>query len=238
MLRPHPVPLRPWQVPPRPPDPAEAVGPDRGLPQSQRDGQPVRLDRSSGHVPGWVGDRRHQTPGGALASHSNTTLEHPTGFWNREDVTRPFASQAVITDGRYFSFFCYQLNTVALSVETDANNPRKNLMWGTESLKLFESVQDGEVVGLDDDVLKLLVQFLMNQPLGPWSPGSISVTVWSVQSMKYAVIDEANYIIGWMLIEILHTQVQVYCLLLLLTADIHRHTSNILHSYSFYSKSL
>nr|XP_046241358.1 39S ribosomal protein S30, mitochondrial [Scatophagus argus] len=86
------------------------------------------------------------------------------GFWNHEDVARPFVSQAVITDGRFFSFFCYQLNTVALSVETDANNPRKNLLWGTESLQLYDSVQDGEVVGLNNDVIKLLVQFLTNQP--------------------------------------------------------------------------
>uniref|UniRef100_A0A3P8T2D9 Mitochondrial ribosomal protein S30 n=1 Tax=Amphiprion percula TaxID=161767 RepID=A0A3P8T2D9_AMPPE len=86
------------------------------------------------------------------------------GFWNHEDVTRPFVSQAVITDGHFFSFFCYQLNTVALSVETDANNPRKNLLWGTESLRLYDSVQDGEVVGLNDGVIELLVRFLMNQP--------------------------------------------------------------------------
>ncbi|XP_061585566.1 39S ribosomal protein S30, mitochondrial [Cololabis saira] len=86
------------------------------------------------------------------------------GFWNHEDVSRPFTSQAVITDGHFFSFFCYQLNTVALSVETDANIPRKNLLWGTESQRLYDSVQDGEVVGLNDDVLKLLVQFLLNQP--------------------------------------------------------------------------
>ncbi|XP_026176646.1 large ribosomal subunit protein mL65 [Mastacembelus armatus] len=86
------------------------------------------------------------------------------GFWNHEDVTRPFVSQAVITDGKFFSFFCYQLNTVALSVETDANNPRKNILWGTESLQLYESVQDGAVMGLNDGVIKLLVQFLMNRP--------------------------------------------------------------------------
>lgn len=73
-------------------------------------------------------------------------------------------SQAVITDGRFFSFYCYQLNTLGLSVEMDANNPRKNLLWGTESLPLYEGVKDGEVVGLNDSVLKLLVQFLMNQP--------------------------------------------------------------------------
>ncbi|XP_024131330.1 39S ribosomal protein S30, mitochondrial [Oryzias melastigma] len=86
------------------------------------------------------------------------------GFWNHEDVCRPFVSQAVITDGHFFSFFCYQLNTVALSVETDANNPRKNLLWGSQSQRLFQTVEDGEVLGLDDGVIKLLVQFLMNQP--------------------------------------------------------------------------
>lgn len=86
------------------------------------------------------------------------------GFWSQEDVTRPFVSQAVITDGQYFSFFCFQLNTLALSVETDVNNPRKNLLWGTESLRLYESVQDDKVVDLNDSVIKLLVRFLMNQP--------------------------------------------------------------------------
>ncbi|XP_023814002.1 39S ribosomal protein S30, mitochondrial isoform X1 [Oryzias latipes] len=86
------------------------------------------------------------------------------GFWSHEDVCRPFVSQAVITDGHFFSFFCYQLNTVALSVETDANNPRKNLLWGSQSQQLFQTVQDGEVLGLNDGVIKLLVQFLMNRP--------------------------------------------------------------------------
>lgn len=86
------------------------------------------------------------------------------GFWSYQDVTRPFVSQAVITDGKFFSFFCYQLNTVALCVHTDVDNNRKNLLWGTESLPLYDSIQDGEVVGMNDEVIKLLVQFLLNQP--------------------------------------------------------------------------
>lgn len=86
------------------------------------------------------------------------------GFWSHQDVTRPFVSQAVITDGKFFSFFCYQLNTVALCAQTDVDNPRKNVLWGTESLPLYDSIQDGEVVGMNDEVVKLLVQFLVNQP--------------------------------------------------------------------------
>ncbi|XP_073696715.1 large ribosomal subunit protein mL65 [Garra rufa] len=86
------------------------------------------------------------------------------GFWSEEDVSRPFVSQAVITDGQFFSFFCYQLNTLALSPRADINNSRKNLCWGTESMRLYERIADGDIVGLNDAVLKLLLQFLLNKP--------------------------------------------------------------------------
>lgn len=79
-------------------------------------------------------------------------------------MSRPFASQAVITDGQYFSFFCYQLNTLALTHRSDHSNARKNLCWGTESMRLYERVTDGDVVGWNDAALRLLVQFLLNKP--------------------------------------------------------------------------
>ncbi|XP_061117846.1 39S ribosomal protein S30, mitochondrial [Conger conger] len=85
------------------------------------------------------------------------------GFWSHEDLTRPFVSQAIITDGQCFSFFCYQLNTLALN---DSDNPRKNLCWGTGSMRLYEAIQDGNVIGLDNNVLKLLVKFLLNGAKG------------------------------------------------------------------------
>nr|XP_025957284.1 39S ribosomal protein S30, mitochondrial [Dromaius novaehollandiae] len=86
------------------------------------------------------------------------------GFWNEADVTRPFVSQAVVTDGKYFAFFCYQLNTLALTVETIQNNPRKNICWGTESKPLYDVVEDGNVKGFNDEILLQLVQFLLNRP--------------------------------------------------------------------------
>ncbi|XP_061751577.1 39S ribosomal protein S30, mitochondrial [Nerophis ophidion] len=85
------------------------------------------------------------------------------GFWCHEDLSRPFVSQAVITDGRFFSFFCYQLNTLALSAQTDVNNTRKNLLWGTGSLRLFEGVEDGRVLGLNEDTLRLLLRFFLRR---------------------------------------------------------------------------
>ncbi|XP_010122272.1 PREDICTED: 28S ribosomal protein S30, mitochondrial, partial [Chlamydotis macqueenii] len=86
------------------------------------------------------------------------------GFWSEADVTRPFVSQAVVTDGRYFAFFCYQLNTLALTVETIQNNPRKNICWGTDSKPLYDVVEDGSVKGFNDEVLLHLVRFLLNRP--------------------------------------------------------------------------
>lgn len=86
------------------------------------------------------------------------------GFWSEADVTRPFVSQAVITDGRRFAFFCYQLNTLALTVEADKNNPRRNICWGTESQPLYEAIEDNDVKGFNDEVLLQLVKFLLVRP--------------------------------------------------------------------------
>ncbi|XP_077376814.1 large ribosomal subunit protein mL65 [Festucalex cinctus] len=102
----------------------------------------------------------------AIASLFAWTAAQATyqGFWNHEDVSRAFVSQAVISDGRFFSFFCYQLNTLALSTRTDVGNARKNLLWGTESMRLYDGVEDGRVVGLNDRTLRQLVRFLLQQP--------------------------------------------------------------------------
>ncbi|CAK6444166.1 unnamed protein product [Pipistrellus nathusii] len=86
------------------------------------------------------------------------------GFWSEADVTRPFVSQAVITDGKYFSFFCYQLNTLALTAQADQNNSRKNICWGTQSKPLYETIEDNDVKGFNDDVLLQIVHFLLNRP--------------------------------------------------------------------------
>ncbi|XP_006166999.2 39S ribosomal protein S30, mitochondrial [Tupaia chinensis] len=86
------------------------------------------------------------------------------GFWSEADVTRPFVSQGVITDGKYFSFFCYQLNTLALTAQADQNNPRKNICWGTQSKPLYETIEDNDVKGFNDDVLLQIVHFLLNRP--------------------------------------------------------------------------
>ncbi|XP_075711021.1 large ribosomal subunit protein mL65 [Rhinoderma darwinii] len=86
------------------------------------------------------------------------------GFWSQADVTRPFVSQGVISDGRHFSFYCYQLNTLALAMDADKDANRKNICWGTESAPLYEAVENDNIKGFNDDVFRQLVDFFLNSP--------------------------------------------------------------------------
>lgn len=86
------------------------------------------------------------------------------GFSTFSDMTYPLVTQTVITNGKLWSFYVYQLNTTLLHAEHTSSNPRHNLCWGTPELKLFEAIEDGKVIGFNDDVLKYLLNFYLNTP--------------------------------------------------------------------------
>jgi hypothetical protein len=75
------------------------------------------------------------------------SLRPCVGFSTFNDVTYPLVTQTVITNGKLWSFYVYQLNTTLLHGEHTFNNPRHNLCWGTPELKLFEAIEDGKVIG-------------------------------------------------------------------------------------------
>jgi hypothetical protein len=77
------------------------------------------------------------------------------GFSTFNDVTYPLVTQTVITNGKLWSFYVYQLNTTLLHGEHTSNNPRHNLCWGTPELKLFEAIEDGKVIGKCDKISTL-----------------------------------------------------------------------------------
>uniref|UniRef100_A0A182MWG8 28S ribosomal protein S30, mitochondrial n=1 Tax=Anopheles culicifacies TaxID=139723 RepID=A0A182MWG8_9DIPT len=87
------------------------------------------------------------------------------GFSVFNDVTYPLTTQTIVTDGKHWSFYAYQLNTTLLhSDQVDVNN-RYNLCWGTETLKLYESIDEsGKIHGLNSEVLLQLIMFYINQP--------------------------------------------------------------------------
>ncbi|XP_059478935.1 large ribosomal subunit protein mL65 [Neocloeon triangulifer] len=86
------------------------------------------------------------------------------GFSTFNDVTYPLVSQTVISNGQHWSFYTYQLNTLLLHFENTSKNPKRNICWSSQPLKLFESIENGTINGFNDEVLKTLVKFYMNEP--------------------------------------------------------------------------
>lgn len=87
------------------------------------------------------------------------------GFSTFNDITYPLSTQTIITDGQFWSFYVYQLNTTVNCNHVIDSNPKVNKCWGTPEMKLFESVDsNGKLVGFNTEVLKHLVQFYLSAP--------------------------------------------------------------------------
>lgn len=102
---------------------------------------------------------------GILATHCWLQAQaNFLGFTTFNEITYPLVAQAVITNGRLWSFYVYQLNTMLMHSENPKNNPRKNICWATSELKLFEEIKEGKLIGFNPDVLKILLKFYLNVP--------------------------------------------------------------------------
>ncbi|XP_055379889.1 39S ribosomal protein S30, mitochondrial [Condylostylus longicornis] len=87
------------------------------------------------------------------------------GFSNFEDVTFPFVTQTVVTNGQLWSFYGYQLNTTLPRHDNFINNEKINRCWGTKEMKLYEHLdENGKCIGFNEEVLKTLIKLYANQP--------------------------------------------------------------------------
>ncbi|CAG9818018.1 unnamed protein product [Phaedon cochleariae] len=86
------------------------------------------------------------------------------GFNTYNDITYPLVTQTVITDGKVWSFYAYQLNTIVFHTMYVNENPKRNICWGTEELNLYDRVENGKLEGFNDQVLELLLKFYCNVP--------------------------------------------------------------------------
>ncbi|GFN79588.1 28S ribosomal protein s30, mitochondrial, partial [Plakobranchus ocellatus] len=66
------------------------------------------------------------------------------GFSHLIDLTYPLTSQTILTDGCVFSFLAYQLNTLELWKDDEANT-MVNLCWHSKEMPLYHSVENGKV---------------------------------------------------------------------------------------------
>ncbi|KAK6180390.1 hypothetical protein SNE40_012555 [Patella caerulea] len=85
------------------------------------------------------------------------------GFNSLLDVTYPMTTQTVLSDGQKMSFFAYQLNTIDM-LKNNMANPRQNICWYTDETQLYEKIEDGKVIGFNDETCETLLKFLLMKP--------------------------------------------------------------------------
>ena len=69
----------------------------------------------------------------------------------------------MVSDGQFFRFGAYQLNTLQL-VKDDTANKLRNILWTSECEKLYDVIEDGQVKGFNDDVCKNLIRCMLLSP--------------------------------------------------------------------------
>lgn len=79
------------------------------------------------------------------------------GYTTYNELTYPFTNQTIITNGQYWSFFVYQMNTHTFHSDLPDNN-KQNLCWSINNIKLYEEYIDGKFEGVNDEVLRYLVK--------------------------------------------------------------------------------
>lgn len=85
------------------------------------------------------------------------------GFSYVHDLTYPFTTQCVVTDGQMFRFLCYQLNTLRLWVDDGvepSSNPLRNIVWASEPMPLYNP----DTQAVNDEMLKVLLKCVLLQP--------------------------------------------------------------------------
>lgn len=71
-----------------------------------------------------------------------------SGFGPYTDVTYPITTQTIITNGQYFSFYAYQMNTSILyHKHSGPANPHRNVCFTTNEAKLFDVIENDQVKG-------------------------------------------------------------------------------------------
>jgi small subunit ribosomal protein S30 len=79
------------------------------------------------------------------------------GFTLYHELTYPLVTHVIITDGQFWSFYVYQLNTHSFHSDVDTNSLR-NVCWSSGDLKLFDTYENGQLKGVNDQVLKNIVK--------------------------------------------------------------------------------
>ncbi|XP_065200688.1 large ribosomal subunit protein mL65 [Planococcus citri] len=87
------------------------------------------------------------------------------GFSTYYDITYPFTTQTILTDGKIFSFYQYQMNTTVLhTYGTNPENPLKNNCFATLPEELYHDIDGDQIKGWNDKALLHLISMYINAP--------------------------------------------------------------------------
>ncbi len=85
------------------------------------------------------------------------------GFKLDQPVPFPLVNQGIVTDGQYFTFVAFQLNT--LDFRQDSSDTRHNVFWAGPTMRLYDNVIPGDKLeGVNKSCASLIVRFLLNRP--------------------------------------------------------------------------
>lgn len=79
------------------------------------------------------------------------------GFSIYHELTYPLVTNVIITDGQFWCFYVYQLNTHCFHSDVDTDLLR-NVCWSSGDMKLFDAYENGQLIGVNDEVLKLIIK--------------------------------------------------------------------------------
>ncbi|CAF1226509.1 unnamed protein product [Rotaria sp. Silwood1] len=85
------------------------------------------------------------------------------GFSMWREPTYPLIAQTIISNRRQWIFGVYQLNTIAHFKPHDAQTT-SNICWVSPLMNLYDRIENGELINFNDDVLRQLLRFILNEP--------------------------------------------------------------------------
>ncbi|KAI1301554.1 28S ribosomal protein S30, mitochondrial [Halotydeus destructor] len=85
------------------------------------------------------------------------------GFTPYQELTYPFTTQNIVTDGQNWNFMVYQLNSHSFHGDFGRSNVA-NECWSTGNMKLFEEYKDDKFYGINEEVVKNLIKFFLRRP--------------------------------------------------------------------------
>ncbi|CAH1407344.1 unnamed protein product [Nezara viridula] len=87
------------------------------------------------------------------------------GFSTFSELTYPLVNQCILTDGRVFAFYLYQLNTTLLHSLFIESNPRSNVCFALKPAPLYQEIKGSEFIGWNDDTLRALISMYLCRPV-------------------------------------------------------------------------